>query len=108
MAYKSRIPEIIVALEPKMDLLAKTVAERVEQGAKDRVAVRTGKLRERIHVEREGRGEYSVVAGDNEVFYGHIVEHGGAHTPARPFLVPAGETVAQEIPGLAKTMLGGL
>lgn len=105
VGYKSRIPKIAAELGPTLDAVAKAGAERVEQGAKSRVPVATGKLRNAIHTEREGVGEYAVIAGDGDVFYGHIVEHGGAHTAARPFLIPAAEEARAEYVAAAKAAL---
>lgn len=71
-------------------------------------------LRDRIHVERRGTGEYAVVAGDDEAWYGHLIEHGTARggkpggrgergpTPPRPFLVPALEVHFEDIVRLVK------
>lgn len=91
-----------------MDAVAREGAAMVESGAKERVSVRTGKLRDAIHIERKAAGEYDVVAGDSEAFYGHIVEHGSVHTPPRPFLVPAGEEAKREIRARAATRLKAL
>lgn len=108
MSYKSRLPGIIAELEVKMDLVARGAAELIEQGAKSRVPVATGKLRDRIHTEHEGPGEYAVIAGDDEVFYGHIVEHGGVHSPGRPFMTPAAEIARAAAPKLGAQILRGL
>jgi HK97 gp10 family phage protein len=105
---KSRFPAIIAELPLKMDLIAREAADLVEQRAKDRVPVQSGKLRYAIHVQREGAGEYGVVAGNDDVFYGHIVEHGGARTPAHPFLIPAADESRVEIQTLAIAILKGL
>lgn len=91
-----------------MDAVARTAAELVEQRAKDRVPVQTGKLRDSIHVDREGAGEYTVIAGDRDVFYGHIIEHGGVHTPARPFMIPATDEVRAQVLALGIKALKGL
>jgi HK97 gp10 family phage protein len=68
-------------------------AERVVQSAKDRVPIRSGALRNAIHTEdeRDPRGGQRtfVIAGNDDVFYGHLVEHGTTHVAPRPFLVPA-------------------
>lgn len=104
MPYKSRLPEIAAELAVRAELAAKAAAERVEQGAKDRVPVRTGKLRDAIHVDHERPGVYDVVAGDTDAFYGHIVEHGGAYTPAHPFIVPAAEQVRKELDAIGKAI----
>lgn len=91
-----------------MDGLTAAVAELVSTGAKAIVAVETGRLRKAIHVERKGRGNYSVVAGGPGVFYGHIVEHGGVHHAAQPFLVPSAEAVRMEVPAIGHKFLGHL
>ncbi len=87
---RSRIPLIIGELRPKVLEAVEESAERIVEGAQRRVPVDSGSLREAIHVEAEG-GQVAVVAGDDDVFYGHIVENGSVHTPPRPFLVPAFE-----------------
>ena len=71
-------------------------AKAVAVGAAARVPVDTGDLKRAIHVERRGRTEYAVVAGNRDAWYGHLVEHGSAiggrgrpAIPPHPFLVPA-------------------
>jgi HK97 gp10 family phage protein len=108
LSYKSRLPQIAAELAGRMDAVTKTTAEIVEQRAKDRVPVATGKLKNAIHIEREGVGEHMVIAGDTDAFYGHIVEHGGAHTPARPFLTPAVEQTRAELRAIGARALKGL
>jgi hypothetical protein len=49
-----------------------------------------------------------VVAGNEDVFYGHIVEHGGAHSAAQPFMVPAAEDSRGEINSIGRRALRGL
>jgi len=104
VSYTSRIPRIIAELDPRVELVAREAAELIEKGAKERVPVQTGKLRDSIHVERDDAG-WMVLAGDNEVFYGHIVEHGGNRTAPRPFMVPALE---QARPAVQKLIDRGL
>ena len=65
MSYKSRLPQIAAELAGRMDALTKTTAEIVDQG-EERAPVATGKLRNAIHVEREGVGEHMVIAGDTK------------------------------------------
>jgi HK97 gp10 family phage protein len=91
MAYKSRIPQIAATLDARVTAAMRTAAEQVEQDAKARVPVATGGLRDAIHTEMEG-DSVSVIAGDDDVFYGHLVEYGTSRVPARPFLVPALES----------------
>lgn len=88
---KSRFPQIAAELKPRIDLAVRKTAGRVAREAKYRVPVRTGKLREAIHVERRGPAKYEVKAGDDDVWYGHLVEHGTSHSSPHPFLVPAAE-----------------
>lgn len=102
---KSRFPQIIAELPVLMDMVARGAAELVEQRAKERVPVGTGRLRDAIHTERQDLGEYAVIAGDRKAFYGHIVEHGGVHTPAQPFLVPAADDVRPEVQAIGVAAL---
>ena len=108
MSYQSRIPRIVAELAAKMDAGSRAAAELIAARAKDRAPVRTGKLKNAIHVERERAGEHAVVAGDRDVFYGHIVEHGGAHSAARPFLVPALEESRDDAVALARGLMADL
>lgn len=103
----SRIPEIIGDLDPdapELNAALKEGAEAIAADARDRVPVDEGTLRDAIHVEAVDHG-YSVVAGDDEAFYGHIVEFGGVRTTARPFLVPAGEARREDVLGLVENVL---
>lgn len=95
--YRSRLPKVVAELAATMDGIADASARFVAERAKARVPVNTGRLRDAIHVDRDGFAEYAVVAGNSDVFYGHIVEHGGVHTGPRPFLVPALEESRGEI-----------
>lgn len=107
----SRLPEIAAELPVRMDAVAKQGAELVEGRAKarapDRPPIGEG-LVEAIHVERERAGSYEVVAGDGDVFYGHMVEHGTSHSAPRPFLVPSLEESRDDVTALAQAALGGL
>jgi HK97 gp10 family phage protein len=103
----SRIPEIIGSLDPKVKEALEEGAELIAKDAQTRVPVATGALRDAIHVEEIEDG-YSVVAGDDEAFYGHIVEHGGVNTPAHPFLIPAGEARWADIEQLVEDVLEDL
>lgn len=66
-------------------------AEAVALGAKAGVAGYSGRIAESVEVERDPTsGGYRVNAGDRKAaFFAHIVEGGGARTPARPFFTPA-------------------
>jgi HK97 gp10 family phage protein len=105
--YRSRLPRLSVELHLVVDEAVKTGAEMIAQGARDRVPVRSGKLRDAIHTE-DGDGGTYVIAGNGNVFYGHIVEHGGAHNPPRPFLVPALEEDRSSVIALAAAALRSL
>ena len=48
-------------------------------------------------------GEYAVIAGDFDAFYGHIVEHGSTQNPPHPFLIPAFEAVRDRADELIRT-----
>lgn len=107
MALRSRLPQITAALPARVDVALKAGAEAIERGAKDRVPVASGDLRDAIHVEDADDGFY-VVAGDEETFYGHLVEHGVTHTAPRPFLIPAAEAARGEIVAGVAAALKGL
>jgi HK97 gp10 family phage protein len=94
---RSRIPQIAAELGPQTRAAQALAAELVVARARQRVPVATGRLRDAIHVEEDETGVH-VVAGDQRVFYGHLVEHGGAvNRPAHPFLIPALEETQAEI-----------
>jgi HK97 gp10 family phage protein len=106
--WKSKLGLIAAEIPVKLDATAAAGAEMIAAAAQDRVPVRTGALRDAIHVERESTGHYEVIAGNTQVFYGHIVEHGGAYTPARPFMTPALEASRPEILKAARIALRSL
>jgi HK97 gp10 family phage protein len=107
MSLSSRIPEIAAELVPRLEAAVEAAAEQIAEGARQRVPVLSGRLREAIHVEHDGL-EASVVAGTPQVFYGNIVEHGSAHRGAHPFLVPAFEDSRESVMGLLSRALEGL
>lgn len=96
MALRSRIPQIIGELDDKLLEGVTALAEQIAEGARDRVPVETGALRDAIHVVVKD-DQVAVVAGDNVAFYGHMVENGTVKAPPHPFLVPAFEA---ELPDL--------
>lgn len=97
VTLKSRLPQISRELAVRVSAGTKAGAEIIEAKAKDRVPVRSGRLREAIHTEFKGDGDWSVVAGNRDVFYGNMVEHGTTHSPPHPFLVPALEASRAEV-----------
>lgn len=112
---ESRFPEVIAELRPKVGASIKASAELVEERAKAKVPVGPDPVHlfDAIHVERESVGEYSVVAGgpvpgDEDVYYGHMVEFGTSHSAPEPFLVPALEESRPEIEALVTGALRGL
>jgi HK97 gp10 family phage protein len=95
---KSRIPQIIALLpeaaEAEALALAEDIAVRAKENAPDAPPIGEG-LVDAIHVEPDEEG-FRVVAGDEDVFYGHFVEFGTAQgATAKPFLIPAFEEAAQ-------------
>lgn len=91
MSYRSRLPLIADRLPIVVDEELSQGTEKIALSAEARVAVESGQLKSTIHVERRGESCYLVVAGDNEAFYGHLVENGTSHSAPQPFLVPAFE-----------------
>lgn len=87
----NRFPSVIAELDPKVQGAIRAGAEAIAVTAQGRVPVASGDLRNAIHVEDEDDG-YLVVAGSDDVFYGHLVEFGTTHSPAHPFLVPSAES----------------
>jgi HK97 gp10 family phage protein len=104
---KSRLPQIARALDDRLEDVVEDGAEAIAQSAKDRVPVATDALRAAIHVADEAEGSY-VIAGDTDVFYGHMVEHGTSHSAPRPFLIPALEENRSRIVALGRARLKGL
>ncbi len=105
VTLRSRIPEIALSLNPRVHAAIGAGAEAIAAEAKARVPVETGTLRDAIHVEPEGDG-FSVVAGDNDAFYGHIVEHGSSTgLPPHPFLIPAAESQKDAIAAAVSAVL---
>lgn len=90
MALQSRIPQIIGELDDRLLEAVTELGERIADGAKDRVPVETGALRDAIHVRVKGQ-DVAVVAGDSTAYYGHMVENGTVKVPPHPFLIPAYE-----------------
>lgn len=90
VTLKSRIPLIMENLDDTLLETVTELAERIADGARERVPVDTGALRDAIHVRADEEG-VAVVAGDNVAYYGHIIENGSVKAPAHPFLIPAYE-----------------
>lgn len=103
----SRLPEIVAALQRKVGSAVKDGAELVAECAAEKVPLGPPPhhLKDDIHVERVGAAEYSVVAGREDTYYGHILEHGSVKMAARPFLIPALEESAPEIVAIVEAAL---
>lgn len=99
--YRTRLPEYIATLNPRLGATLRQGAEMVADRARSRVHVDSGDLRDAIHVESEPEDEfdlsYYVVAGSREAYYGHMEEFGTSDTPAHPFLVPALEEMREPV-----------
>lgn len=94
--WDSRITRINAEFEQRMQDIAQDAANAIASAAKARVPVDSGDLRDAIHVEVEPDG-FAVVAGTDDVFYGHMVENGTVRQPPRPFLTPATEAERDNI-----------
>lgn len=105
---RSRLDSIARSLPDEVDSAIRLSAEAIEAGAKSRVPVDTGDLRDAIHTEKLEDGSYRVVAGNGDVFWGNFVEHGTTRTPAHPFLLPAAEAERDNIDGLVRRALSDL
>lgn len=106
--YTSRLPQIAAGLGARMDVVAREVAREIEQGARERVPVDSGDLRDSIATTRVALGDYRVEAGAGGAFYGFLVEFGTSKTPARPFMVPAAEAVAPRVREIGAAALARL
>lgn len=103
----SRLLPIAAELPAQVGGALEEVAEAIAESAQSKVPVESGDLRDAIHVEKQG-SDYSVVAGNENVFYGHLVEHGTTHSPPRPFLVPAAEENLETAEKLVENVLEDL
>jgi len=107
-SYSSRLPQIALSLDERIDTALRIGAEGIASAAKSRVPVATHALQNAIHVERITEGEYAVVAGDDDAFYGHIVENGSVNTAPQPFLIPALEAERDNVLADINRVLGDL
>ena len=110
-SLKSRLPAIAAELRPRVSAAVSSgvelVVERAASKAPDRTPYGEG-LVAAIHKERTGPAEYAVLAGDEDVFYGHFLEFGTTKTSAQPFLVPALEESKDDIEAIVTAALRGL
>jgi HK97 gp10 family phage protein len=106
---ESKLPEIIERLHPAIEAVIADGAHKVVEEAQSRVPIGPPEvhLKDAIHVDRRAEGYY-VIAGDDQRWYGHMVEFGTSHSAPRPFLVPALEAKSQEITNTAAAVIRGL
>jgi HK97 gp10 family phage protein len=106
---KSRLPTIARSLDPAVNNGLEAGAHLISRAAKQRApdAPPLGKgLVEAIHVEAADEGDgYYVVAGNDDVFYGHMVENGTVHGAPRPFLIPALAANADQAVGMVRAAI---
>lgn len=109
--FRSDLPSIAASLPRQVGPAVKAGAELIRFGASvrapDRHPLGEG-LVAAIHVDRRGPTSYAVVAGDDEVFYGHMVEHGTTHSAPHPFLIPAQEEAWKDVENLVAMALRDL
>ncbi len=108
IVFKNRFPEIMAELPARVDAAIASGAKVVEERARVRVpdAPPYGEgLVSAIHTERQGMGDYRIVGGDGDAWYGHFLEFGTSHSAPHPFLVPALEESRDEIVALARGAL---
>ena len=107
---ESRFPQIAAELAPRVKEATKEAAEIVAEDARRRAPLGPGDmhLRDHITVEPEGIAGYLVLAGNEETFYGHMVEFGTSHSAPQPFLLPAAEENVDTAAALVSAVLRGL
>lgn len=107
MDQTNRIPEFIAKLEGELRAVELAAAERIRDGAKNRVPVDPNAethLKDAIHVDPDEEGVW-VVAGNKEHWFGHMVEHGTTHSGPEPFLIPAVEENTESFVSEAREVL---
>ena len=70
--------------------------------ARDRVPVRTGRLKKAIGHRLDKRRAKATVFVKS--FYAHLVEYGTVHSNAKPFMTPAAELARMDFEGRAKSV----
>ena len=107
---ESRFPMIAAELLPRVREAVGEAADLVAEDARRRAPVGPGDvhLRDHISVEPKGVSGFLVLAGNEETFYGHMVEFGTSHSAPRPFLLPAAEENVDAGAALVTAALRGL
>lgn len=104
---RSRLDTIALSLDEEIKPALRVAAEMIEDGAKARVPVDSGALKDSIRTDARDDG-YAVLVGDSDTFYAWMVEAGTVRTPARPFLLPAVEAVRADLDNLIRNALKDL
>jgi HK97 gp10 family phage protein len=100
------VDKLVTEIEPASDRAANGWATEIARRAQDIVPVRTGNLRDSIHVERNGYADYAVVASAP---YAGFVEFGTRYMAAEPYLGPAAADVdAAYVFGFFNPLLGDI
>lgn len=105
---KSRLPQIALQIDIVVEEAIEAGAEQVADSARVRVGPHrvTGRLEDAIHVEEESEGFYVVAGGgDEDVFWGHLLENGTSHSAPYPFLVPSLEENRSDVVDRVKNSL---
>ena len=82
-----KLRKIPAQIEKEVSVALNEGAERIADGARARVSVDSGSLRNSIHVRQSEEGMSASVETSAE--HARHVEFGTRHAPARPFLLPA-------------------
>jgi HK97 gp10 family phage protein len=114
VTLKSKLPDLAREMQRDVSRAVKESAQAVEDKAKALVPVDEGDLKRAIHVERREAGQYAVVAGNEDVYWGHYVEYGTQGSrerrfsiAPRPFLTPALEAERPEISARIERAIDG-
>jgi HK97 gp10 family phage protein len=102
--------EILAAIEAAVRKGIREVADQVTEGARQRAPRLTGALSESYHVEEDEEGDTvsAYVTNTKRTFYGHFVELGTKHAPAKPHLFPALEEQRGKLDDAIRRAAGGL
>lgn len=84
--WKSEIARVISRVHADLADFIADEAEQLKERAQELAPVKTGHLRASIHIEQRDDLTVEVDVGAD---YGMVVEFGGVHTPAHPFLSAA-------------------
>jgi len=103
---EEKLSNLDVKLSRALDEALEEIAEKIRDDAKSLVPVDTCALRKSIRIEKKGKLQVSVVAGDGgiinprtgrEVNYAGYVEFGTSRMSPQPYMQPALEKNREEI-----------